>query len=123
MISIKLKPWPTGFSLPNLGSAPGSPSYGACSAKKIVRDLAIVLIKTHSFEELRSSSTDVRQPKEISTWGSRPRLYASTRFAGCHLQYMNRRHFSLAFLYGDRKSTRLNSSHGYISYAVFCLKK
>src|SRR5205809_2749527 len=28
---------------------------------------------------------------------------------------------AVAFL--DRKSTRLNSSHGYISYAVFCLKK
>src|SRR2546429_3284253 len=28
---------------------------------------------------------------------------------------------NMAFL--DRKSTRLNSSHGYISYAVFCLKK
>src|SRR5687768_18133254 len=27
------------------------------------------------------------------------------------------------FAVGDRKSTRLNSSHGYISYAVFCLKK
>src|SRR5256884_9352832 len=27
------------------------------------------------------------------------------------------------FCRGDRKSTRLNSSHGYISYAVFCLKK
>src|SRR5205809_3704961 len=27
------------------------------------------------------------------------------------------------FRNGDRKSTRLNSSHGYISYAVFCLKK
>src|SRR2546430_11644607 len=26
-------------------------------------------------------------------------------------------------LYGDRKSTRLNSSHSQISYAVFCLKK
>src|SRR2546422_4315088 len=26
-------------------------------------------------------------------------------------------------LHPDRKSTRLNSSHGYISYAVFCLKK
>src|SRR2546430_3601272 len=25
--------------------------------------------------------------------------------------------------YGDRKSTRLNSSHSQISYAVFCLKK
>src|SRR3989449_8097082 len=29
----------------------------------------------------------------------------------------------LAKMFGDRKSTRLNSSHGYISYAVFCLKK
>src|SRR5256884_3691958 len=27
------------------------------------------------------------------------------------------------FINTDRKSTRLNSSHGYISYAVFCLKK
>src|SRR5205809_4552506 len=27
------------------------------------------------------------------------------------------------FVQRDRKSTRLNSSHGYISYAVFCLKK
>src|SRR3989304_8341189 len=27
------------------------------------------------------------------------------------------------FVKEDRKSTRLNSSHGYISYAVFCLKK
>src|SRR2546429_4308480 len=33
--------------------------------------------------------------------------------------------FPLAFAIStrDRKSTRLNSSHGYISYAVFCLKK
>src|SRR5687768_16217979 len=30
---------------------------------------------------------------------------------------------SLIGMEGDRKSTRLNSSHGYISYAVFCLKK
>src|SRR2546422_8599706 len=30
---------------------------------------------------------------------------------------------SPAALGRDRKSTRLNSSHGYISYAVFCLKK
>src|SRR2546429_5255230 len=29
----------------------------------------------------------------------------------------------LHFVSPDRKSTRLNSSHGYISYAVFCLKK
>src|SRR2546429_3933432 len=30
---------------------------------------------------------------------------------------------SLSSAAQDRKSTRLNSSHGYISYAVFCLKK
>src|SRR2546422_6729320 len=30
---------------------------------------------------------------------------------------------AVVFCRGDRKSTRLNSSHGYISYAVFCLKK
>src|SRR2546429_2435484 len=30
---------------------------------------------------------------------------------------------SPGFFEKDRKSTRLNSSHGYISYAVFCLKK
>src|SRR2546422_8471855 len=29
----------------------------------------------------------------------------------------------VGFESADRKSTRLNSSHGYISYAVFCLKK
>src|SRR2546422_7203949 len=32
-------------------------------------------------------------------------------------------HHDAADLLQDRKSTRLNSSHGYISYAVFCLKK
>src|SRR2546422_4489594 len=32
-------------------------------------------------------------------------------------------HRDTLHLTGDRKSTRLNSSHGYISYAVFCLKK
>src|SRR2546429_2332036 len=31
--------------------------------------------------------------------------------------------YMIAEAVSDRKSTRLNSSHGYISYAVFCLKK
>src|SRR5256886_8253085 len=33
------------------------------------------------------------------------------------------RHVDLIYLCLDRKSTRLNSSHSQISYAVFCLKK
>src|SRR2546422_5038225 len=36
--------------------------------------------------------------------------------------YRLAREYALKAL-ADRKSTRLNSSHGYISYAVFCLKK
>src|SRR2546422_2946547 len=36
---------------------------------------------------------------------------------------LDARHGCSAVWAADRKSTRLNSSHGYISYAVFCLKK
>src|SRR2546427_3669095 len=32
-------------------------------------------------------------------------------------------HMAVVMVHGDRKSTRLNSSHSQISYAVFCLKK
>src|SRR2546422_3489540 len=40
-----------------------------------------------------------------------------------HSIYRSALHSGRLASYGDRKSTRLNSSHGYISYAVFCLKK
>src|SRR2546422_2006301 len=43
------------------------------------------------------------------------RLYTLAEHAG--------RQEALCLDEADRKSTRLNSSHGYISYAVFCLKK
>src|SRR2546430_7958042 len=48
-------------------------------------------------QEARTAGVDRRQPLTLSTH----RLYPT----------------------GDRKSTRLNSSHSQISYAVFCLKK
>src|SRR5688572_32098406 len=41
--------------------------------------------------------------------------------AECHEQHQQRPHAVIAE--ADRKSTRLNSSHSQISYAVFCLKK
>src|SRR2546429_3966808 len=51
-------------------------------------------------------------------------------FPGCNSFSKLQRHRSWKVLVAwnpasktDRKSTRLNSSHGYISYAVFCLKK
>src|SRR2546422_1668171 len=46
--------------------------------------------------------------------GGRTRPRASRRARARRWTFPRRR---------DRKSTRLNSSHGYISYAVFCLKK
>src|SRR2546422_2072763 len=44
------------------------------------------------------------------------------RSSGAYLQTATGERWLPSF-YLDRKSTRLNSSHGYISYAVFCLKK
>src|SRR5687768_18067748 len=42
---------------------------------------------------------------------------------GIRVRFHKHVHFYLLEYVRDRKSTRLNSSHGYISYAVFCLKK
>src|SRR5687768_17640918 len=45
-----------------------------------------------------------------------------TRSGTLTIRYLDLDHLD-RLLERDRKSTRLNSSHGYISYAVFCLKK
>src|SRR2546422_8305374 len=45
------------------------------------------------------------------------------RARGAQAPHQRREMGEAADLAIDRKSTRLNSSHGYISYAVFCLKK
>src|SRR2546429_6563894 len=52
--------------------------------------------------------THVRDVEDAARLAHRHVLLARARVGQRHL---------------DRKSTRLNSSHGYISYAVFCLKK
>src|SRR3712207_7104299 len=54
----------------------------------------------------RSSSWRIR--RKIVVWPPEPTRHGGTTQARVH---------------GDRKSTRLNSSHANISYAVFCLKK
>src|SRR5687768_18172469 len=43
--------------------------------------------------------------------------------AGCRALHLSRPLRTASRGHGDRKSTRLNSSHGYNSYAVICLKK
>src|SRR2546422_5882051 len=55
--------------------------------------------------------------------GGRGRLGAGTARAARRRAGRTGGRHAAADRQGDRKSTRLNSSHGYISYAVFCLKK
>src|SRR2546430_12377815 len=50
--------------------------------------------------------------------GGKTALHCLSQFVSCFLEV---RYALVKFL--DRKSTRLNSSHSQISYAVFCLKK
>src|SRR2546429_5125016 len=66
-------------------------------------------------------------PQILGTWGESRGNEEFVRPAGDRWMAGSRRDPLLCLAscrpLGDRKSTRLNSSHGYISYAVFCLKK
>src|SRR5687768_18128919 len=55
----------------------------------------------------------IRNAKQVNAYR---KLFRLERQRGQH-------HVTTVRTTQDRKSTRLNSSHGYISYAVFCLKK
>src|SRR3712207_7406587 len=52
-----------------------------------------------------------------------PKLYAGALFPGLMLAGLYMIYVIVRCTITDRKSTRLNSSHANISYAVFCLKK
>src|SRR5688500_19940197 len=61
----------------------------------------------------------------VSGWQGRPLRVQGRHPAVLHTRAVDRRHARRRAerQLGDRKSTRLNSSHLVISYAVFCLKK
>src|SRR5687768_17915570 len=82
-----------------------------------MRNSPDVLRSNHHYDGVESVSTRVHRTKIM-----KPHERSCRR----HRNIGNRfsRGFSNLLRYdADRKSTRLNSSHGYISYAVFCLKK
>src|SRR5207245_9064915 len=62
-------------------------------------------------------------PTEIYTLSLHDALPISLHSAACPSNALARNLYGTKRLAVDRKSTRLNSSHGSISYAVFCLKK
>src|SRR3712207_6992793 len=59
----------------------------------------------------------------LETLGLRPVGFSPTSRYSCQHSHSYTVHMSLRSCFRDRKSTRLNSSHANISYAVFCLKK
>src|SRR2546422_6801536 len=75
----------------------------------------IYTLSLHDALPISATGTSTRShppiSKRPSRWLDRSPITSSSRVP------------SHGLVIGDRKSTRLNSSHGYISYAVFCLKK
>src|SRR3712207_7320227 len=82
---------------------------------------------SRSTEESMSTQDDEHDPGRDprytppQQYGQAPPQYAGGRQAGP--PYGGQQYQPSPYGPGDRKSTRLNSSHANISYAVFCLKK
>src|SRR2546422_6203146 len=68
-------------------------------------------------------SSDLRSESSRSNWASDRASMTSNAVVWPPRASRLDEKASPALPASDRKSTRLNSSHGYISYAVFCLKK
>src|SRR2546422_6090584 len=79
--------------------------------------------------EAAARHVPVNRPCPASAGNAEPRVYPRVRARGFPLLVVATfvllcaRALPAQAIGQDRKSTRLNSSHGYISYAVFCLKK
>src|SRR2546422_8366846 len=79
-----------------------------------IRDVAVTGVQTCALPILLSATAVAAEPEVLGLVAAPLSVVSAapaTDFAAC------------ASNKSDRKSTRLNSSHGYISYAVFCLKK
>src|SRR5699024_12527611 len=85
---------------------------------------SLALLPLHSFPTRRSSDLifrrDIADIRPFHTNNSRIIAQFPVQLS---MADINRIHLGGAVLQQDRKSTRLNSSHVSISYAVFCLKK
>src|SRR5256885_5853437 len=75
-------------------------------------------------------TTLFRSPQDAGAWPVREHARKVLLLAGCvqpammpRINFATARVLDAAGIQTDRKSTRLNSSHLVISYAVFCLKK
>src|SRR2546422_7695396 len=80
------------------------------------------LFRSKPEEEFARRDPDKMSPAEYDRWFCTPYVSSIAHQVQLVLPGVEARPIRRV-AEGDRKSTRLNSSHGYISYAVFCLKK
>src|SRR2546427_4035990 len=110
-----------------MASGRGSPVRD--KAEWLLRFAGMSLATPRDFRRLR-----VEAHRWLDPDGARPLEWGELRAVQAHLQgglkalrqkqpWEHRVQGTHVLLPGDRKSTRLNSSHSQISYAVFCLKK
>src|ERR1035441_11035527 len=91
-------------------------------AKRVpsVNSVRSAKLATHEIAQLPRLQTPKPQPTN-GDGGINPEAFLAR--AGLGKKIVNLKKDEVAYAQGDRKSTRLNSSHLGISYAVFCLKK
>src|SRR5947199_3652277 len=84
-----------------------------------LKDLGV----TPSVSHIPEATIKRRVSPEVGLKGPRPNTYATLKGEGDGPKILLNGHVDVVPADPDRKSTRLNSSHLGISYAVFCLKK
>src|SRR5256885_3004729 len=97
---------------------------GICLPTFVMGPLLVLVFALH-FEQFNASGWDFARDRVLPalTLGLVYAGYIARLTRGGMLEVLNQEFIRTARAKGDRKSTRLNSSHLVISYAVFCLKK
>src|SRR5687768_18235279 len=104
---------------PTLLRSPGDPLAAQWRLWRVPLVARVTIERNHpSTPRLRVIATS--RPHEVSFSEPKPAIRLENTMSNTRPMI---RLAAVALALVDRKSTRLNSSHGYISYAVFCLKK